>query len=1223
MNETPSRDVEVFTEALQLPRDKRAAYLEIACAGQGELRQKVEALLVGYDQAGDFLEHSPVKTVFESRLGGATSEKPGDRIGRYGLLQQIGEGGFGVVFMAEQEEPVRRRVALKIIKPGMDTKSVITRFEAERQALALMDHPNIAKIFDAGATESGRPYFVMELVRGIKITDYCDHHSLTIKERLELFVQVCRAVQHAHQKGVIHRDIKPSNILVAKTAEGTPQPMVIDFGIAKATTNQQLTDKTLFTGAEMFIGTPAYMSPEQAELTNAGVDTRTDVYSLGVLLYELLTGSTPFNVGDLSKAGIDEVRRVIREQEPARPSTRLSKLSDADLTSMAQRRQSEPPTLIHTVRGDLDWIAMKALEKDRSRRYETAYGLALDVQRYLANEPILARPPSMLYKFQKAVLRNQLFFLGIGLFVLLLVVGLIVVSATLAKERQARREAETASIKSQEVTKFLEHMLNGVGPSVARGRDTTMLREMLDQTAENVGKEITNQPAVEVELRDVLGQLYLAIGNYDQAEKMYRAALGINRSLFGPESKEVAASFGNWGVALDKGGNFQEAELAQRQALDIRQHLFGNENPDVATSLNLLASVLRHQHRLAESELLTREALEIRTKLFGNDSLEAAEVLHNLTVVLGDEDRGVESEATAREMLAIRRKQLGPTNLLVAAALNDLAWAEGFNRKFQEAKSLQLEALEIQRKLLGDEAPDVAKTLSSLGERIRHDGNLKDSEAMLDQALAIQRKLSGENSPDFLYTLSSLASTFEAEGKWAEAELAYRKALASWRSLAGKDDPQALATLDNLGKLLEHIGKFEEAESVDREALAGWRERAGNEDPHTMNALDGLGSTLEREGKWEEAETVRREALAVWRNRPGDKDPQMLYALRNLGLALEAENKWPEAEAVWRESLTAWRKRGGIEEPQSMYTLRKLGLALEAEGKWPEAEAVYREALAISRKQGGDEGPDALVDLDRLVRVLVPQKKLGEAEQLLNQALTPVFVRSPASANLLVRRLDLLGRLGRWQEAAEEAALLLQLQPDDQYNYHRLAGLLAITQNRSVYEPLCLRSLVTFTNTTNPYVDERVAQDCLLLPHSGVDLRSVDKLADAAVTFGGGTDAMPYFQACKAMSDYRLGDYPKAVEWAEKAAKDSRADAPAKGKAYAVLAMAHWQLGQKNIARTMLANGDTLAPNLLPGHEPVDIGESWVAWLFARISLDEAATLIQSGLTNGASLNQK
>src|SRR5712672_3685427 len=453
MTPNSGRAIEVFTEAIQLPIGERPAFLDRACAEDEGLRRKIEALLRSNDRAEGFLEQPAAGEIGAERAKAVVGEKPGDQVDRYRLVQQIGEGGCGVVFVAEQEQPVRRRVALKVVKPGMDTKSIIARFEAERQALALMDHPNIAKVFDAGATASGRPYFVMELVRGMKITEYCDHKSLTTEERLGLFVQVCRAIQHAHQKGVIHRDIKPSNILVTTTEEGSALPVVIDFGIAKATTNQRLTDRTLFTAFEMLIGTPAYMSPEQADISGVEVDTRTDVYSLGVLLYELLTGSPPFDGGALMKAGLDEIRRVIRERDPDRPSMRLITMDAADLTTTAQRRQSVPPALIRSVRGDLDWIVMKALEKDRRRRYETANGLALDVQRYLDDEPITARSPSKLYKLQKQVLRNKLLFIGIGVIALLLVTSLIVVSASLARERWSRLEAEAASVKSQQVTK--------------------------------------------------------------------------------------------------------------------------------------------------------------------------------------------------------------------------------------------------------------------------------------------------------------------------------------------------------------------------------------------------------------------------------------------------------------------------------------------------------------------------------------------------------------------------------------------------------------------------------------------------------------------------------------------------------------------------------------------------------------------------------------------------
>jgi serine/threonine protein kinase len=437
MNGPEKTEVDLFTEAVQLPAEQRSAFLRAACAGNAALQANVEALLEAHMATGEFLEQAPAEVKAQARAPG---EKPGDHVGRYKLLQQIGEGGCGVVFMAEQEEPVRRKVAVKIVKPGMDTKTVVTRFEAERQALTLMDHPNIARVLDAGATESGRPYFVMELVRGVKITDYCDQNSLKTAARLDMFLEVCDAVQHAHQKGIIHRDLKPSNILVTTLPSGKPLAKVIDFGIAKATTGQQLTDKTLFTAFELLIGTPAYMSPEQAALSSVDIDTRSDIYSLGVLLYELLTGTTPFDTTEILKRGLDEVRRVVCNVEPPRPSTRLSTLMAANLTSVSRHRQVEPPRLIREVRGDLDWIVMKSLEKDRERRYATVNGFAMDVRRFLGGEAILARPPSTFYKLVRFVRRHKLFCASACFVLVLFIICLVVTSRLIMDERQMRND---------------------------------------------------------------------------------------------------------------------------------------------------------------------------------------------------------------------------------------------------------------------------------------------------------------------------------------------------------------------------------------------------------------------------------------------------------------------------------------------------------------------------------------------------------------------------------------------------------------------------------------------------------------------------------------------------------------------------------------------------------------------------------------------------------------
>lgn len=1210
MNDKSERVILIFAEALHLPTAERPLYLERECAGDPEMKRRLEALLRAHDKAGDFLREPAPGLPKERSQPLSAEQNPGDMIGRYRLLQQIGEGGCGVVYMAEQEEPVRRQVALKIIKPGMDTKSVIARFEIERQVLALMDSPHIAKVFDAGATATGRPYFVMELIRGTKITEYCDQNSLTTDERLNLFIQVCQAIQHAHQKGIIHRDIKPSNILVTTSLEGIALPVVIDFGIAKATTNQRLTNKTLFTAFEMLVGTPAYMSPEQAALTGVDVDTRSDIYSLGVLLYEMLTSSTPFDSVALLKAGLDEIRRVIREQEPLSPSTRLSRLPQPDLTTIAQHRKSEPSALIRQVRGDLDWIVMKTLEKDRTRRYETANGLAADIQRFLADEPISARPPSKLYKFQKTVLRNKLLFAGTGVIVALLFVGLITVSTSLARERRSRREAESSRT-------FLESMLKGVGPSIAMGQDTKMLKGILDQTADRVGREMADQPVVEAQLRSLIGRVYFEIGSYDRAEEMHRAALAINRRLFGAESQEAATSLNDLGQALMKEGNSPEAEKVLNEALAVRRHLFGERNADVAVTENILSTVQRHLGKLPAAETLVREALATQRALFGDDSLEVANSLHNLSAIQGDEGKRAEAEATAREILAMRRRVLGNEHPLIAAAMLDVAGAEVFTGKLEDSEKLGREALAMQRRLLGDDHPDVSETLSTLGERVRWRGNLNESDSLLNAALSIQVKLLGENAPGSLSTMKRLATTLEAEGKWPEAEASRRTVLAGWRKQKGKDDPQTLYALRELASTLEREGKKAEAETVQREALAGWRKIKGDEDPQTLYTLHLLGLTLENEGKWSDAEPVWRETLAAWRKQKGDEDPQTLYALRDLALTLEAESKWPEAESAHREALAAWRKRAGNEDQQTLYTLNRLGLTLEAEGKLLESEQAHREVLAVWEKQNKKDSPPPWSELESLTRVLIAEKKIHDAKRLLDEMLTPAIVHQSSNVKLLSLRAEVAARCGLWPEAVTDASLAFEQDPSDIWRFPVFAALLVKTHNRPAYEKFCQRILTNFVNVTNFYAADQVAKSCLLLPSSQLDLKVIGRLADIAVTAGiNDTNAMPYFQDGKAMAEYRQGHYQEAIEWAQKPLEISGLHMY--GHSYAVLAMAYWQFGRKDEARAMLANAESWAPSVMPQQIAEDPSNAWHSWLFARIELDEANALIQAASTNQA-----
>jgi eukaryotic-like serine/threonine-protein kinase len=682
MAANPIDEKEIFNRARRLsaPED-RVAYLQEACGGDQAAMARILELLRAHGQVGDFLDSSPARYV--ATITDPVREAPGSVIGPYKLLEQIGEGGFGVVFMAEQHVPVRRRVALKIIKQGMDSRQVLARFEVERQALALMDHPNIARALDAGVTDSGRPYFVMELVRGVPITEYCDEANLAVHERLALFVDACRAVQHAHQKGIIHRDLKPSNILVT-LLDGRPVPKVIDFGVAKAI-NQPLTEETLFTRFAEIIGTPLYMSPEQAEMTSLDIDTRSDIYSLGVLLYELLTGSTPFDRNRLKQAAFDEIRRIIREEEPAKPSTRISTLGEKRGV-VAARRHADPNHLSQLLRGDLDWIVMKALEKERSRRYETANGLAMDVERHLADEPVLACPPSASYRLRKFVRRNRGQVIAAALILLALLAGIAGTTIGLIRAERQRQFAEEQRVKAEQARDLTRQALDAMTSTATGDALTTQkeisadqkkfLTEVLTYYQQFAGEKADDEQsrartaAAARRVGDIEGRL----GRYEQAV----AALKIARDGYAtlasdfpavPQYRnDLAVSHNKLGLALFDFGKRSEAEGECRQATTIQETLAA-EFPNVrlyqqnaAAYHNNVGRVLRDLGKQSEGAEALRRGIAIAQKLADENAgvpryrLHLAMYHNNLGILLARLGKESEAEREYRQAIVIGEK---------------------------------------------------------------------------------------------------------------------------------------------------------------------------------------------------------------------------------------------------------------------------------------------------------------------------------------------------------------------------------------------------------------------------------------------------------------------------------------------------------------------------------------------------------------------------------------
>jgi eukaryotic-like serine/threonine-protein kinase len=797
---------DVLCAVLDVEPEKRPAYLDRACATDNSLRHEVQLLLdSAEDIRSSFLQSPPL-------AGSPTSDgtvdqpspsesRPGTVLGHYHLLQKVGEGGMGEVWLAEQKEPVRRRVALKLVKGGMYTREVMARFESERQALALMDHPAIAKVFDAASTPQGAPYFVMEYVAGIPITAYCDNHRLSTRERLELFVHVCEGVQHAHQKAIIHRDLKPSNILVTEV-DGQPAPKIIDFGVAKALA-QRLTEQTMYTLVGTLVGTPDYMSPEQALSSGEDIDTRTDVYSLGVIFYELLAGVPPL---ELRKIALDEFMRRLREEDPPTPSAKVHTQNPATSAELARKRRTDPLALTKQMRGDLDSIALKALEKDRSRRYSSPSDFVADIGRYLRNEAVFAVPPSVGYRARKFARRHRAGLVTACAFALVLVVA---ATLTIRQSMRANQEAAVA----QAVNDFLQNDLlaqasaaTQSGPSTKPDPDLKV-RTALDRAAARIGGKFDRQPEVEGAIRDTIGQTYMDLGLYPDARKQLERALDLHRQMLGAKNPKTLKTMSRLGRISFLQGRDTDAEALLGQSLEIQRRVLGPDHPDALYSMNNLATVYHSQGRYALAEALQSQNLEIRRRVLGPENPDTLYSMNSLANLYNAQGKHVQAEALHRQNLEIRRRVLGPEHPDTLQSMNNLASVYGDEGKYAQAEALDSEALGIMRHVLGPDHPATLISMHNLAEDYCYQGKYAQAEALLSQALAIQRRVLGREDPDNLELMSDLADVYAAQGRYTQAEALFNQTLETQRRVLGPEHPNTLGLLSDFAFMYQRQGK--------------------------------------------------------------------------------------------------------------------------------------------------------------------------------------------------------------------------------------------------------------------------------------------------------------------------------------------------------------------------------------------------------------------------------
>jgi serine/threonine protein kinase len=1164
---------EIFLAALDRPREGRDAYLDEACAGDAVLRKRVEALLRANDEPGPFLS-APEANDLEvtAAHGDAAPEvtgtlQAGDEpptapypipaaqvegsviAGRYKIRQEIGEGGMGSVYLAEQTQPVKRMVALKLIKAGMDSRNVLARFESERQALALMDHPNIAKVLDAGTTEQGRPFFVMELVKGIPLTDYCDQHRLDVPERLALFRQICSAVQHAHQKGIIHRDLKPTNILV-ESHDGKPVPKVIDFGLAKATSGMQLSEHSLFTAFGSVTGTPLYMAPEQATFNALDVDTRADIYALGVILYELLSGSTPIRRDTLKRAALDEMLRVIREDEPPTPSSRIS--SSEALPSLAANRHVEPSRLSRLVKGDLDWIVMKALAKERDRRYDSAIGLANDIERYTNHEPVSAGPPTARYRLGKFVRRNRGRVVAASLVLLALVGGVVGTTLGLLEARRSAVAERLAKIDAQANEKKAVAAAEGERLAKIDAQDKKVLAEANEKKALAAADE---EKKAKETVEDVLGfvenKVFAAarpkgqVGGQGYDVKLIdamTAALPAIETGFSARPLTEARLRKTIGLSFWFLGKPEIALQQFEAARSIYRRELGPDHPNTLGSMNNLANSYAALGRNAEALKLREETLALQKSKLGPDHPDTLGTMNNLANSYADLGRNVEALKLIEETLALMKAKLGPDHPGTLTSMNNLASSYYALGRNAEALKLYEETLALQKAKLGPDQPDTLQSMNNLAISYAALGRNAEALKLHEETLALQKAKLGPDHPDTLVSMYNLASSYAALGRNAEAIKLYEETLALQKSKLGPDHPDTLGTMNNLANSYADLGRNAEALKLRDETLALQKSKLGPDHPDTLNSMHNLASSYTALGRNAEALKLDEETLALRKAKLGPDHPDTLNSMNNLASSYYALGRKAEALKLLEETLALRKSKLGPDHPDTLSSMNNLASSYDDVGRKAEALKLYEETLALRQAKLGPDHPATLLSMGNLANAMMA--------------------------------------VGRTPEALLLLETLSASNPKDTASSRMLAALQAWFGKEESYATTRKRLLAFAEKSDDPTTTRRSAQAAALRPSSdGSELEAILALGRKAVASNKGEWEL----LALGMAEFRNGHFAAADEALLAAAKAGK-DPNVAGIATFYRAMSLFQQGKKDEAFTLADEAsDEMQP--LPGDE--------------------------------------